>query len=164
MKESEQFRRGIALFNARKFFEAHEAWEELWLVEPEPEKTFLQGLIQLAAAFHHHGRGNSRGTQSLLAAGLAKLRRFPDGSPRAGARGSPNRRRAVGRESARRQGRACDETAPNPAGRANQPKEETRRMKELAAAIASLPRSSRTRLARWRGNKNVPMPSCSNRR
>jgi predicted metal-dependent hydrolase len=50
----------------------------LWLVEPEPEKTFLQGLIQLAAACHHHGRGNRRGAQSLLAAGLAKLGRFPD--------------------------------------------------------------------------------------
>jgi predicted metal-dependent hydrolase len=78
MKESEQFRRGITLFNARKFFEAHEVWEELWLAESEPEKTFLQGLIQVAAAFHHHGRGNSRGTQSLLAAGLAKLASFPD--------------------------------------------------------------------------------------
>jgi predicted metal-dependent hydrolase len=78
MKENEQFRRGIGLFNARRFFEAHEAWEELWLVEVEPEKTLLQGLIQVAAAFHHHGRGNRRGTQSLLAAGLAKLRSFPD--------------------------------------------------------------------------------------
>ncbi len=78
MKESEQFRKGIALFNERKFFEAHEVWEELWLVEPEPEKTFLQGLIQLAAACHHHSRGNASGTQSLLAAGLAKLRCFPD--------------------------------------------------------------------------------------
>jgi hypothetical protein len=78
MKESEQFRKGIALFNARKYFEAHEVWEELWLAEPEPEKTFLQGLIQLAAAWHHHRRGNMRGMQSLLAAGLAKLRRFQD--------------------------------------------------------------------------------------
>ena len=78
MKESEQVPKGIALFNARKFFESHEVWEELWLVEPEPEKTFLQGLIQLAAACHHHGRGNRRGAQSLLAAGLAKLGRFPD--------------------------------------------------------------------------------------
>jgi len=78
MKESDQFRRGIASFNARRFFEAHEVWEELWLVEPEPEKTFLQGLIQLAAACHHHGRGNLSGAQSLLAAGLAKLKRFPD--------------------------------------------------------------------------------------
>src|SRR5271170_3529742 len=78
MKESEQFRRGIAHFNARRFFEAHEVWEELWLIGPEPEKTFLQGLIQLAAACHHHSRGNLRGTHSLLAAGLAKLGRFPD--------------------------------------------------------------------------------------
>jgi uncharacterized protein len=78
MKETGPFLRGVALFNARKFFEAHEVWEELWLVEPEPEKTFLQGLIQLAAACHHHGRGNLRGAKSLLAAGLAKLERFPD--------------------------------------------------------------------------------------
>jgi len=77
MKESEKFRRGLTYFNARKFFEAHEAWEELWLAEPKPEKTFLQGLIQLAAAFHHHGRGNLRGARSLLTAGIAKLANFP---------------------------------------------------------------------------------------
>ncbi|HXQ25136.1 MAG TPA: DUF309 domain-containing protein [Candidatus Acidoferrales bacterium] len=77
MKERNQFRRGVALFNARKFFEAHEVWEELWLAEPGPEKSFLQGLIQLAAAFHHSGRGNTRGAQSLLAAGIVKLNRFP---------------------------------------------------------------------------------------
>lgn len=77
MRESEQFRRGVALFNARKFFEAHEVWEELWLAEPEPEKSFLQGLIQLAAAFHHSGRGNTSGAQSLLTAGIVKLNRFP---------------------------------------------------------------------------------------
>jgi uncharacterized protein len=78
MKESGKFERGLAHFNAREFFEAHEAWEELWLVEAEPEKTFLQGLIQVAAAFHHCGRGNLRGARSLLAAGLAKLAGFPD--------------------------------------------------------------------------------------
>jgi predicted metal-dependent hydrolase len=78
MKESRHFRRGITLFNAAKFFEAHEVWEELWLKETGPEKMFLQGLIQLAAAFHHHVRGNSRGRHSLLAAGLEKLGQFPD--------------------------------------------------------------------------------------
>jgi hypothetical protein len=77
MKERKKFQRGVALFNARKFFEAHEVWEELWLREPEPEKTFLQGLIQLAAAFHHYFRGNARGAESLLAAGIVKLGRFP---------------------------------------------------------------------------------------
>lgn len=78
MNENEAFQRGVAHFNAGEFFEAHEAWEELWLVAPKPEKAFLQGFIQVAAAFHHLGRGNMRGTRSLLAAGLAKLAGFPD--------------------------------------------------------------------------------------
>jgi len=78
MSDNEKFERGVAEFNARRFFEAHEVWEELWLAAAEPEKTFLQGLIQLAAAFHHQARGNARGAQSLLAAGIAKLARCPD--------------------------------------------------------------------------------------
>lgn len=35
-------------------------------------------MIQLAAAFHHYTRGNLKGTESLLEAGLGKLRRFPN--------------------------------------------------------------------------------------
>jgi predicted metal-dependent hydrolase len=76
-EENRSFERGLAHFNAREFFEAHEAWEELWLREPLPDKAFLQGLIQIAAAFHHYGRGNLRGTKSLLAAGSSKLEDFP---------------------------------------------------------------------------------------
>ena len=76
-EKNEKFELGLAHFNSRKFFEAHEIWEEIWLLEPEPEKTFLQGLIQIAAAYHHYGRGNSAGTESLLASGLVKLTRFP---------------------------------------------------------------------------------------
>ncbi len=76
MMENEQFARGVAHFNAREFFEAHEVWEELWLRAPAPEKTFLQGLIQIAAAFHHYQRGNFSGAKSLLSAGLAKIDGF----------------------------------------------------------------------------------------
>ena len=81
MKSTERkkkFEEGLAHFNARKFFEAHEFWEEIWLVEPEPEKTFLQGLIQVTAAFHHRERGNPEGVELLLAAGIVKLLRFPE--------------------------------------------------------------------------------------
>jgi predicted metal-dependent hydrolase len=72
------FGRGIEQFNGGHFFEAHETWEAIWLQSPEPEKTFLQGIIQIAAAFHHHSRGNLRGAHSLLQAGLGRLARFPD--------------------------------------------------------------------------------------
>ena len=40
------------------------------------EKTFLHGLIQIAAAFHHHTRRNPAGFRSLLEKGLTKLDQF----------------------------------------------------------------------------------------
>lgn len=72
-----KFREGIERFNRGEYFDAHESWEEVWLPSAEPEKTFLQGIIQVAAGFHHYNRKNRRGTKSLLRAGLAKLERFP---------------------------------------------------------------------------------------
>ena len=76
--DEEKFQRGIVQFNSLHFFEAHETWEEIWLSATEPEKTFLQGIIQVSAAFHHYRRGNRSGTQSLLRAGLRKLEQFPE--------------------------------------------------------------------------------------
>jgi predicted metal-dependent hydrolase len=81
----EKFERGLEHFNARQFFEAHEVWEEVWLVEDEPEKTFLQGIIQIAAAFHHYRRGNSDGAETLLAA-ILRATSWP-GDSRAARRG-----------------------------------------------------------------------------
>jgi predicted metal-dependent hydrolase len=65
-------------FNARQFFAAHESWEEIWLTAEEPDKTFLQGIIQVAAAFHHYQRQNRAGAQSLLRQGLSKLESFSE--------------------------------------------------------------------------------------
>jgi predicted metal-dependent hydrolase len=72
-----RFRRGLEQFNARQFFDAHETWEEIWLDSSEPNKTFLQGIIQITAAFHHYTHGNMRGTRSLLEAGLRRVAPFP---------------------------------------------------------------------------------------
>jgi len=64
---------GIRLFNSGKFFEAHEALEAVWLDACGEEKTFLHGLIQIAAAFHHYTRQNEAGFRSLLEKGWSKL-------------------------------------------------------------------------------------------
>jgi RimJ/RimL family protein N-acetyltransferase/predicted metal-dependent hydrolase len=64
---------GLRCFHSGAFFEAHEHWESVWLIAEEPEKTFLQGLIQVAAAFHHFQRGNCAGTISLLRSALRRL-------------------------------------------------------------------------------------------
>jgi predicted metal-dependent hydrolase len=64
---------GLNDYHAARFFEAHEAWESVWLHAPQPEKTFLQGLIQVTVAFHHLQRQNSLGATRLLTAALRKL-------------------------------------------------------------------------------------------
>ena len=71
--------KGVELFNAQQFWHAHEAWEELWLHASGDERIFLQGLIQLAAAYHHVQRGTYRGGARLFDAALSKLERFANG-------------------------------------------------------------------------------------
>jgi predicted metal-dependent hydrolase len=76
---SATFLRGVRLHNAGAFFEAHEAWEELWSAEvDEAPRRFLQGLIQITAAFHklfvQRAPGSAR---ALLARGLTKLDPYP---------------------------------------------------------------------------------------
>jgi predicted metal-dependent hydrolase len=68
---------GLRLYDAGEFFAAHEAWESVWLPAQEPEKTFLQGLIQVTAAFHHWQRENRLGTARLLRGALGRLERDP---------------------------------------------------------------------------------------
>jgi predicted metal-dependent hydrolase len=77
LAQMEKFRHGITLFNSGEYFRAHEAWEEIWLRVSGRNKLFLQGLIQLAAAFHHLSRNNLAGAASLLKASLDKLEGFP---------------------------------------------------------------------------------------
>lgn len=73
-----EFQRGAALFNAGEFFDAHEVWEDVWRAAPAEEKKFLQGLIQVAVALHHHSRGNLAGARSLLARAQRNLSGYPD--------------------------------------------------------------------------------------
>jgi uncharacterized protein len=68
---------GLRLYDAAEFFAAHEAWESVWLSAQEPEKTFLQGLIQVTAAFHHLQHENRLGTSRLLRAALGRLEPYP---------------------------------------------------------------------------------------
>jgi predicted metal-dependent hydrolase len=56
---------GIRWFNKREFFQAHEAWEGLWLEERGASRRFYQGLIQVAVCLHHFRRGNTRGARKL---------------------------------------------------------------------------------------------------
>ena len=69
--------RGIELFNSGKFWEAHEAWEAIWLKHPEDGRFFIQGLIQLAAGYHQLGKRIYRGLLIHLRQAEERLRLFP---------------------------------------------------------------------------------------
>ncbi len=76
--DRELFEEGIELFNARRFFECHEVWEELWKRSDGDAKLLYQGLIQSAVAILHYQRNNRDGAASLHAKASEKLIRFPD--------------------------------------------------------------------------------------
>jgi hypothetical protein len=62
-----------ALWNAGLFFEVHEVLEAEWKTAAGAMRQALQGLIQLAVAFHHLVHGNRRGARKLLREGRARL-------------------------------------------------------------------------------------------
>ena len=60
----ELFFRGIREFNEGKFFEAHDSFEEIWQGYREPDREFLQGLIQAAVGLYHLEHRNLRGHEA----------------------------------------------------------------------------------------------------
>ncbi|HLI80348.1 MAG TPA: DUF309 domain-containing protein [Candidatus Binataceae bacterium] len=75
---AEFFEEGIDLFNDGKFFECHEAWEEVWKRSEGDAKLFYQGIIQAAVAILHAQRGNLTGAASLYGKASAKIDHLPD--------------------------------------------------------------------------------------
>ena len=67
--------RGVDLFNRAQFFDAHEELEDVWRSVPRdcPSRRHIQGMVQLAVAFHHESTGNRTGARSVLARALRNL-------------------------------------------------------------------------------------------
>jgi hypothetical protein len=76
--EARLFHHGLALFNGGAWFEAHEAWEEIWRPAGGPRQRFYQGLIQCAVALEHLRRGNPRGVVTVLASAKSRFHGLPE--------------------------------------------------------------------------------------
>ena len=68
---------GITLFNEKKFYDAHETWEEEWSEYRLKDDLYIQGLIQLSVAFFHITNLNLKGSSNLFKKCLPKLKKFP---------------------------------------------------------------------------------------
>ncbi|MCF2150941.1 DUF309 domain-containing protein [Desmonostoc muscorum LEGE 12446] len=73
----QEFWQGIEQFNSGEFYACHDTLEALWIEASEPEKTFYQGILQIAVALYHLENRNWRGAVILLGEGSNRLRRYP---------------------------------------------------------------------------------------
>jgi len=76
-RSSQQYLRGVDLFNHAFWWEAHEALEDCWRAVGRRSETglFLQGLIQIAAAHWKRRAGSKTAAARLCRTGVSKLRK-----------------------------------------------------------------------------------------
>ncbi len=77
-EEAALLEEGAGLFDAGKFWHAHESWEDLWndlkrRAAPIEEILLVQGLIQTAALLLHYERRNEVGVRKQWAKLTPKL-------------------------------------------------------------------------------------------
>ncbi len=70
---AERAAQGVSLYNAGRYWEAHEALEAVWRAARPPERDRWQGLILAAAAMLHRERGNRHGLVTQGGRALRKL-------------------------------------------------------------------------------------------
>jgi len=74
-----RFEEGVQLFNDGLFWEAHEAWEDVWREKQDPQRQLIQGLIQAAAAYHLiRSRPRINGALRNIEKSLRKFEGMPD--------------------------------------------------------------------------------------
>jgi uncharacterized protein len=69
----EQFWQGVREFQQGQFYECHDTLEALWIEAREPNKTFFQGILQIAVACYHLSHNNWKGAVILLGEGIRRL-------------------------------------------------------------------------------------------
>jgi uncharacterized protein len=72
----EWLRDGLQRIRRGEYFEAHESLEDAWRAAEPAEKDFFQGLVHVAVAWHHAGRGNRPGCERQLAKAERRLHGF----------------------------------------------------------------------------------------
>lgn len=68
-----EYLEGLRLYREEKYWESHEAWEEVWRRAQGEERHFLQALIQLDAALLHTKKAHWKGVRNLINRSLGHL-------------------------------------------------------------------------------------------
>ena len=73
-KFKESLQEAIDLFNNQKWYEAHDAFEDIWNDLVGDERQIVQGILQVSVSQFHLNKGNLNGAMILLGEGLGRIR------------------------------------------------------------------------------------------
>ena len=76
---AEALDRAVELFDAERFFEAHEFLEYIWKSDevPRKDRDFWKGVTQVAVGCCHVQRGNTKGATTLLERATSYMAPYP---------------------------------------------------------------------------------------
>ena len=64
----------LNLFNNQKWYEAHDAFEDLWNTLEGDERQIIQGILQVSVSQFHLSKGNLNGATILMGEGLGRIK------------------------------------------------------------------------------------------
>jgi len=64
----------LNLFNNNEWYEAHDAFEEIWNSVDGDERQVIQGILQVSVSQFHLSKGNLNGATILLGEGLGRIK------------------------------------------------------------------------------------------
>ncbi len=65
-------------FNAAEYYEQHDRFEALWMVEQRPVRDLYRAILQVGIAYYQVTRGNMRGARKMLLRSIPWLALLPD--------------------------------------------------------------------------------------
>ncbi len=68
------FLNALNLFNNQEWYEAHDAFEDIWNTVDGDERQIIQGIIQVSVSQFHLSKGNLNGATILLGEGLGRIK------------------------------------------------------------------------------------------
>ena len=68
------FSNALNLFNSQKWYEAHDAFEDIWNTLDGDERQIIQGILQVSVSQYHLTKGNLNGATILIGEGLGRIK------------------------------------------------------------------------------------------
>ena len=73
-KFDDSMNHALSLFNQEKWYEAHDAFEDIWNTVDGDRRQVIQGILQVSVSQFHLSKGNFNGATILLGEGLGRIK------------------------------------------------------------------------------------------